>query len=123
MPKWIKEHGVFGGIAGAILTVIVSLIIAFIPNNDENGVSIGGDINIAGDSSITGSGDININKTVSDDSDRIISIQKRLRNLKSQDDPVISYLIQKAKDAFYANTLDEAEKILEEIEIKQRAKP
>ena len=102
MPNWIKEYGLFGGIAGAILTVIVSLIIAFIPSRDENkhGVSIGGNINIVGDSAITGSGDININKTVSDNSDRIVSIQKRLRNLQSQDDPVISYLIQKSKDAF-----------------------
>jgi len=125
MTNWIKEHGVFSGIAGAILAAIVAIIIAFIPSKKENkqDVSIGGNVFVSGDSAITGNGNINITKEVSNNSDRIVSIQKRLRNLQSQDDPVISYLIQKSKDAFYANNLDEAEKILKEIDIKQRGNP
>jgi hypothetical protein len=124
MPKWIKEYGIFGGIAGVILTIIASLFIAFILNKNENkhGVSIGGNVNIAGDTAITGNGDIHINKTDSDNSDRIVSIQKRLRNLQSQD-PIINYLIQKAKDAFYDNKLNEAEKLLKEISLKQGSNP
>ena len=88
----------------------------------KQGVAIGGNVVVSGDSAITGHGDIHINKTASNSSDRIVSIQKRLRNLQSKD-PVISYLIQKAKEAFYANNLDEAEKILKEIDIKQRGNP
>jgi len=124
MTNWFKEHGVFSGIAGAILAAIVAIIIALIPSNkeDKQGVAIGGNVVVSGDSAITGSGDININKTVSDNSDRIVSIQKRIRNLQSKD-PVISSLIQKAKDAFYSNNLDDAEKIIKEIDIKQRGNP
>jgi len=120
MTNWIKKHGVFSGIAGAILAAIVAIIIAFIPPKDKQGVSIGGNVVVSGDSAITGKGNIHIKKTVSNYSDRIESIQKRLRNLKSQD-PVIFNLIQKAKDAFFANKLDEAEKILKEI--KQKTNP
>jgi len=87
-------------------------------NKSSGGVSIGGNVEVHGNSYITGNGDINITKEVSSTSDRIVSIQKRLSNLHSQD-PVIIYLIQKAKDAFYANKLDEAEKIIKEIEFKR----
>ena len=111
MSNWIKEYGTFSGIAGAILASIVTIIIAFIsPSKKEynQGVSIDGNIVVSGDSVITGNGNINITKEVSNNSDRIVSIQKRLNNLQSQGDPVISYLIQKAKDALYSNNLDEA---------------
>ena len=124
MTNWFKEHGVFSGIAGAILAAIVAIIIALIPNKkeDKQSVFIGGNVVVSGDSAITGNGNINITKEVSKTSDRIVSIQKRLRNLQSQD-PVINYLLQKAKNAFYSNNLNEAEKIIKEIDLKQRTKP
>jgi len=124
MANWIKEHSVFSGIAGASRAIVVTIIIALIPSKkeDKQGVSIVGDVVVFGDSEITGSGNINVNKKVSITSDRIVSIQKRLSNFRSQD-PVIKYLIQKAKDAFYDNKLDEAEKFLKEIDLKQGANP
>jgi len=120
MTNWIKEHGVFSGIAGAIFAAVVAIIIALIPNEkeDKQGVSIGGNIVVSGDSAITGNGNINITKEVSNISDRIVSIQKRLSDLDSQDHE-INDLIQKVKDAFYSNNLDAAEKIIEEIDLKQ----
>ena len=120
MTNWIKEYGIFSGIAGAILAAIFAIIIAFIPSKkeDKQGVSIGGNVVVYGDSAITGNGNINIAKEISNNSDRIVSIQKRLRNLDSQE-PVINYLIQKAKNAFYSNNLVDAEKIIKEIDLKQ----
>jgi len=52
----------------------------------------------------------------------MLSIHKRLRNIQSQE-PVINDLIQKAKDAFYSNKLDETERFLQEIDLKQKGKP
>jgi len=52
MSNWIKEHGVYSGIAGAILTVIVAIIIDLIANKNEDkqgqGISIGGDLVVSG---------------------------------------------------------------------------
>ena len=121
MTNWIKEHGVFSGIAGGILAAIVAIIIALMPNiykEEKQGVSIGGNVFVSGDSAITGNGDIIITKEVFSTSDRMMSIQKRLRNLDSQD-PVINSLIKKAKDAFYSNNLDDAKKIIKKIDLKQ----
>jgi len=124
MPNWIKEHAIFSGLAGAIITVIVTTIIALIPskNEDKQGIFIGGKVIVSGDSNITGYGNININKEVTETSERKRSIEKYLINLQSQDH-VITPLIQKAKDAFYSNKLDEAEKCIEEIYKKQGANP
>jgi len=124
LTNWIKEHGLFSGIAGAILAAIVAIIIALIPSKQEDnqGVSIGGNVIVSGDTAITGNGNISITKEVSKTSDRMESIQKRLSNIHSQD-PVINDLIQKAKDYFYANQLVEVEKIIKEIEFKQGTNP
>ena len=125
ITSWIKDNGVFSGINGAFLAAFVAIIISLIPNKKEDNqcVSIGGNVVASADSAITDSGNINIAKEVSKTSDRIVSIQKRLlRNLDTQN-PLINFLIQKAKDVFYDNKLDEAEKIIKDIDLKQGEKP
>ena len=121
MKNWIKEHCVFSGIAGAILAAVVAIIITIMSGKkeDKQGVSISGNFVVSGDTAITGSGNINIIREESLTSDRIITIQKRLKKIQSND-PHINYLIQQAKKAFYSNNIDEAEKIIKKIDFKQR---
>jgi len=57
MYKWIKEHAIFSGFAGSVLSVMIAIIIAFSSTTEKQNY----DKNLVDDSSITNTGNIIIN--------------------------------------------------------------
>jgi len=119
--NWIKKHGIFSGIAGAILTTFIAIIIALFPffkNEEKLGVSVNGNVFVTGDSAITGKGNINISKTGSNVSDRIELIQKTLKTIEAKY-PYDKEIIYKIINSINLNNIDEAEKLLQEYSLKK----
>ena len=105
------------GMTSLILTLMLSISITLLSNKKkyQQIITHRADAIISEDSDITESvNNINISNEISNTSDRVKRIQKRLCDLQSIN-PFINELIQKAKDNLYANNINKAESILTTI--------